>query len=327
HSLMALRMFARIHGEFDRSLPLATLLQHPTIEGLAGVLVPPVEVKAVEAPPMPGKGNVVTIAVGGDDTPLSCIHGGDGGVLFYRSLATLMPPEIPLHAIESLELGSSGPIESFTIEETAAGYVRSLRAIQPHGPYRLAGYSFGGVVAHEMAFQLTRGGHAVEFVGLFDTHNPAVPARNYTLTERLRVFWRQNSAEPFWRRLKRVQTRLIEGIRTNRRVKVETRAAHRSGPAEPYSDLRRVQVRQANWRAMQAYRPQVYPGRLTLFRTSTISDKVERPADYGWACFAGGGLDVVLLSGEHLTLFAPENIASLAQALTDSLLESSHCAR
>ena len=327
HSLMALRMFARIHGEFDRSLPLATLLQHPTIEGLAGVLVPPVEVKAVEAPPMPGKGNVVTIAVGGDDTPLFCIHGGDGGVLFYRSLATLMPPEIPLHAIESLELGSSGPIESSTIEETAAGYLRSLRAVQPHGPYRLAGYSFGGVVAHEMAFQLTRGGHAVEFVGLFDTHNPAVPARNYTMAERLRVFWQQNSAEPLWRRLKRVLNRLIEGIRTNRRVKAEVRAAHRSGLAEPYSDLRRVQVRQANWRAMQAYRPQTYPGRLTLFRTSTISDKVERPADYGWACLAGGGLDVVLLSGEHLTLFAPENIASLAQALTDSLLESSHCAR
>src|SRR5690606_40889880 len=72
------------------------------------------------------KGNVVTIAVGGDDTPLFCIHGGDGGVLFYRSLATLMPPEIPLHAIESLELGSSGPIESFTIEETARSEERRV---------------------------------------------------------------------------------------------------------------------------------------------------------------------------------------------------------
>ncbi|HEX5764069.1 MAG TPA: amino acid adenylation domain-containing protein, partial [Woeseiaceae bacterium] len=280
HSLMALRMFARIHHEFDRSLPLATLLEHPTIEGLAGVLDPSVEVKAGEAPPIPGKGNVVTIAVGGDDTPLCCIHGGDGGVLFYRSLAALLPPEIPLHAIESLELGSSGPIESSSIEETAAGYICSLRAVQPHGPYRLAGYSFGGVVAHEMAFQLTRDGHAVEFVGLFDTHNPAAPARFYTLTERLRVFWRQNSAVPVGRRLKLVHARLSEGIRANRRVKAETRAAQRSGPAEPYSDLRRVQVRQENWHAMQAYRPPAYQGRITLFKTSMISDKVERPADY-----------------------------------------------
>jgi aspartate racemase len=247
--------------------------------------------------------------------------------MFYRSLATLMPPKIPLHAIESLELGNSGPIESSSIEETAAGYIRSLRVVQPHGPYRLAGYSFGGVVAHEMALQLTRDGQAVEFVGLFDTHNPAALERNYTMTERLRVFWLQNSAVPVWRRLKLVRVRLSEGIRTNRRVKAETKAAQRCGPAEPYSDLRRVQVRQDNWRAMQAYRPQACQGRITLFKTSTISDKVERPADYGWACLAGGGLDIVLVPGEHLTLFAPENIATLAQALTDSLLRSDRLAR
>lgn len=327
HSLMALRMFYRITREFGKSPPLATLLQHPTIEGLAGVLAPSAEMQGVEVPPIPGKGNVVTIARGGDATPLFCIHGGDGGVLFYRSLAALMPPEIPLHAIESLELGNSGPIESSSIEETAAGYIRGLQAVQPHGPYRLVGYSFGGVVAHEMACQLTRDGHVVEFVGFFDTHNPAAPERNYTLTERLRVFWQQNSAVPVWRRLKLVRARLLEGIRTNRRVKAEIQAAQRSGPAEPYSDLRRVQVRQTNWRAMQAYRPGAYQGRITLFKPSAISDKVERAADYGWAGLAGGGLDIVLVSGEHLTLFAPENIATLAQALTDALLPPDRLAR
>lgn len=327
HSLMALRMYYRIHREFGQSLPLATLLQHPTIEGLAGLLAASVEVNAVEVPPIPGKGNIVILSRGGDATPLFCIHGGDGGVLFYRSLAALMPPEIPLHAIESLELGNSGPIESCSIEETAAGYIRGLRAIQPQGPYRLAGYSFGGVVAHEMACQLTRDGHAVEFVGLFDTHNPAAPERNYTMAERLRVFWQQHSAVPVWRRLKLVGARLSEGVRTNRRVKAETEAAQRSGPAEPYSDLRRVQVRQNNWRAMQAYRPQTYAGSITLFKASAIGDKVERPADYGWAGLADGGLDIVLLPGEHLTLFAPENIATLAQVLTESLRPSDCLAR
>jgi len=322
NSLMALRMFFRINREFGKLLPLATLLQHPTIESLAGVLRSSVQENAVEAPPIPGKGNVVTLKRGGHDTPLFCIHGGDGGVLYYRSLGALMPPEIPLHAIESLELGHSGSIESCSIEETAAGYIRGLRAVQPHGPYRLAGYSFGGVVALEMAFQLSRDGQAVEFVGLFDTHNPAVPARNYTMAERLFVFWQQNSGVPVWRRLKRVCARLSEGIRTNRRVKAEIKAAQRSGPAEPYSDLRRVQVRQDNWRAMQAYQPPAYQGRITLFKASGISDKLERPADYGWTGLASGGLDVVLVPGEHLTLFAPENIATLAQALTDSLVQA-----
>jgi amino acid adenylation domain-containing protein len=319
HSLMAFRMFSRISHAFDKSLPLATLLQQPTIRLLASALLSSVAVNDAEVPPLPGKGNVVNIARGGDDTPLFCIHGGDGGVLFYRNLAALMPPEIPLHAIESLELGSSGPVVHSSIEETAAGYIRSLQVVQPCGPYRLAGYSFGGVVAHEMALQLTRDGHEVEFVGLFDTHNPAAPVRYYSMRERLRVFWSQNAAVPVWRRLWLVQARLREGIETHHRAKAELRAAQGIGPAESYSDLRRVQVRQHNWRAMQAYRPQPYQGRITLFKAAAVSDKLERPADYGWAGLAGGGLDVVLIAGEHLTLFASENIESLARALTDSL--------
>ena len=327
HSLMALRMFSRINREFDQSLPLATLLRHPTLEGLAAVLTPDANLGAMEAAADPGKGNVVTLSRGSGELPLFCIHGGDGGVLFYRGLAALLPPEIPLHAIESLELGNSGPMGSSSIEETSAGYIRSLRVVQPHGPYRLAGYSFGGVVAHEMACQLTRDGHEVEFVGLFDTHNPAAPARNYTLVERLRVFWQQNPDRSAWNRIKLVRTRFLEGIQTHQRVKAEIRDAQSSGPAEAYSDLRRVQVRENNWKAMQAYRPKPYKGRITLFKTSALSDKVERPVDYGWACLAGGGLAIVSVAGEHLTLFAPENIPTLAQALTDSLLPSGRMAR
>lgn len=322
HSLMALRLFSRINREFDRPLPLAALLSHPTIRGLAILVGPPPEPEAAPDPSIPAKGHFVTLREGVDETPLVCIHGGDGGVLFYRNLASLMPPALPLHAIESLELGNSGKIEPSSIEETAAAYVRNLLAIQPCGPFRLAGYSFGGVVAHEMACLLDKQGHLVEFLGLFDTHNPAAPTRTYSLPERLRVFWQQNADVPFRGRIKLVRARFSEGVRTNRRIKAELMAAGVSGPAEAYSDLRRVQVREENWRAMQAYQPRPFPGRVTLFKTSAASDKVERPADYGWACIAGAGLDIVSVSGEHLTLFAPENITTLAQALAASLQRS-----
>ena len=316
---MALRLFSRINREFNLTLPLAALLTHPTIRELAPVVEPVAEPEVALTPSEPSKGHFVTLAKGKDDTPLFCIHGGDGGVLFYRSLAAMMPEDLPFHAIESLELGSSGPIESSSIEDTAKAYLRILLESQPKGPFRLAGYSFGGVVAHEMACQLLKLGHEVEFLGMFDTHNPAAEFRNYSLPERLRVFWQQNSEIPFWSRIKLVRQRFQEGIRTNRRVKEELKAAHSQGPAEPYSDLRRVQVREENWRAMQAYRPRPFEGRITLFKTSTLNDKVERPADYGWARVALDGLDVVSVSGEHLTLFSPENIGRLAEVLTTSL--------
>ena len=320
HSLMALRMFSRITREFGRSLPLAIILKHPTIATLATALAEPAEVNA--RPSVRGKGNIVLLAQGGGELPLFCIHGGDGGVMFYRSLASLMPPELPVHAIESLELGYSGKIQPCSIEETAAAYVSNMLKIQPTGPFRLAGYSFGGVVAHEIACQLIRLGHEVQFLGLFDTHNPASYSRNYNLFERLRVFWRQNSDLPLWSRVKRVRARVREGIHTKRRVKAELKASTLKGPAEAYSDLRRVQVREENWRAMQAYQPGSYSGRITLFKTSSINDKVERPEDYGWACLAGAGLDIVSVEGDHLSLFAPENISTLADGLSKSLCPS-----
>ena len=314
HSLMALRMFSRINREFQCSLSLATLLGHPTVSALATVLAPALlQASAAQ------KGNIVTLAKGGAEPPLFCIHGGDGGVLFYRGLASLMSPEIPVHAIESLELGNSGPIEPTSIEETAAAYLRCLLALQPAGPFRLAGYSFGGVVAHAMACELVRRGQEVDFLGLFDTHNPTAPARTYRLPERLQVFWRQSAGLPLLDRIALVRRRFREGDQTHRRVRAELEAAQAAGPAAAYSDLRRVQVREENWRAMQDYRPAVFPGRITLFRTTVSSDKVERPADYGWSGLAAGGLKIVSVSGEHLTLFAPENIGSLASALTASL--------
>ncbi len=322
HSLMALRLFSRINREFDLTLPLAALLTYPTIRGLAPLVVPP-EPEVIAAPSGPIKGHFVSLATGKGATPLFCIHGGDGGVLFYRGLAAKMSESLPFYAIESLELGHSGQIESSSIEETARAYVSILLERQPVGPFRLAGYSFGGVVAHEMACQLMNQGHEVEFLGLFDTHNPAAEFRNYGLSERLRVFWRQNSEVPFWSRIKRVRQRFSEGLHTNRRIKEELKAAKSNGPAAPFSDLRRVQVREENWRAMQAYLPRPYEGRITLFKTSALNDKVEHPVDYGWARVALDGLDIVSVAGEHLTLFAPENVGRLAEILSVSLDASS----
>jgi thioesterase domain-containing protein len=308
---MALRMFSRIGREFDRTLPLATLLKHPTIAQLAGLLAPAADEAAAA--------NIVTLAEGAGGPALFCIHGGDGGVLFYRDLAKLLPAALPVHAIESLELGGSGPIERATIAETAAGYLRGVRTLQPDGPYLLAGYSFGGVVAHEMACQLRAAGEKVDFLGLFDTHNPAGEARGYALGERLRVFWRQNSDAPPLARVGRVGRRFADGVRTNRRIKRELHAARHAGPAEAYSDLRRIQVREENWRAMRSYDPPEFDGGITLFKSITGCDKIERADDYGWSGRAAGGVRIVPVAGRHLTLFERENVSSLAEALAGAL--------
>jgi amino acid adenylation domain-containing protein len=313
HSLMALRLFSRMNREFDCTLPLAALINHPTIRGLAGLLAPQPEIGS--EPTISAKGHFVTLREGGDGSPLFCIHGGDGGVLFYREMAANLPTGCPLHAIESPELSRGSEVEVASIEATAAAYVRLLLAFQPRGPFRLAGYSFGGVVAHAMSCQLVEMGHEVDFLGLFDTHNPTVQGKVYSPVGRFAVFWKQHHEIPLGRRLSLLRQRIREGTETHRRVSAEILAAQSSGPAEAYSDLRRVQVREENWRAMQAHQPARFPGRVTLFKAITGSDKVELPADYGWSTQADGGLQIIQIPGRHLTIFDPDHVGTLANSL------------
>jgi len=327
HSLLALRMFSRIKRELGAALPLAALISNPTIRSLATLIdqqpgrdTPPATVEVEKAAENPStRGNLVTLSKEGPGAPLFCIHGGDGGVLFYRELAEELRTTCPVHAIESLELGSSSPVVPTPVEETAIAYIEVLLAFQPHGPYRLAGYSFGGAVAHEMACKLREMGHEVSFLGLFDTQNVSIQPRYYSPAERLRVFWHQHHEVPFFKRAALLKERLQAGIAINRKVRTEIRAAMAGGPAEAYTEARRIQVREENWRAMKAYKPRDFDGRITLFKTRVASDKVEWPSDYGWACHALHGLDIVSVTGEHLTLFEAENIGALSKALANSL--------
>ncbi len=320
HSLMALRLFSRISRDFGRSLPLAALLSHPTVARLAALLAPESHTEPAKSG---NRGHLVTLSDRGTPPPLFCIHGGDGGVIFYRGLAERMTGEFPIHAIEALALSNSAPIEEASVEETAAAYVKELLAVHPAGPFRLAGYSFGGVVAHEMACQLTGQGHTVEFLGLFDTHNPTAPCKRYSLPGRLGAFWQQQDDLPLPAKLERLRERIAEGIAVHRQVKKEVAEAMTMGPAEAHSDLRRVQVREENWRAMQAYRPRPYAGAITLFKAMTPSDKVEWPEDYGWTSVAHGGLRIIPVPGRHLTLFEDANVGALAKALDGALQPSS----
>jgi amino acid adenylation domain-containing protein len=178
NSLMALRMFSRIKQELNCSLPLSSLLQNSSVSLLAKKISPVLvesKNKNLEI------GNVVTLNPDLTLSPIFCVHGGDGGVLFYRDLAVAMGNSIPIHAIESLEIGFNGPVKVTTIRETALAYLKHIRKIQPEGPYRLAGYSFGGIVAFDLACILSEEGLKVDFLGLFDTYNPVAPKRNYYL--------------------------------------------------------------------------------------------------------------------------------------------------
>lgn len=114
---------------------------------------------------------VVPMNAGHGGEPLFLVHCGGGHVLRYQNFVRAMPGEQPIYGVTSPPIDEIG--DSTTIEELAGRYIAEVRKVQPAGPYRIAGYSFGGLVAYEMAAQLSERGEQIAMLAIFDTANPA----------------------------------------------------------------------------------------------------------------------------------------------------------
>ncbi len=162
HSLLAVRMVAQIQETFDRQLAIATLFENPTIEQLALILRDETVTWS----------SLVAIQPHGDKTPLFCVPGAGGNVIYFYDLAQTLGAEQPLYGLQAVGLdGKTPPHES--IEEMATHYVNEIRRVQPHGPYYLGGHSIGGRVVFEMAQQLLAAGESVGQLFIFDIDAPS----------------------------------------------------------------------------------------------------------------------------------------------------------
>ncbi|HEY7819649.1 MAG TPA: amino acid adenylation domain-containing protein, partial [Vicinamibacteria bacterium] len=153
HSLSALRLSAEASERLDRPFPLPALFESPTIAGAAARLSRPAASLAASC--------LVPLRPTGSKPALFFVHGGGGLVMSYVPLMRELDTDQPFLGIQAPEpQGSDGAFGS--IEELAALYVEAMRSHQPHGPYRVGGHSFGGVVAFQMAAQLVAEGQQVD---------------------------------------------------------------------------------------------------------------------------------------------------------------------
>ncbi|HEY0700662.1 MAG TPA: non-ribosomal peptide synthetase [Micromonospora sp.] len=143
-----------------RDLEIITLLTAPTVRALAARLDEGAAgVRAYDP--------IVPLQLSGDKTPLFCVHPGVGEVLVFVNLAKYFVGDRPFYALRARGFNEGEtPFASF--DEMVDSYVAAIRARQPHGPYAVAGYSYGGAVAFEIAKVLESQGERVDFVGSFN---------------------------------------------------------------------------------------------------------------------------------------------------------------
>ncbi|WP_178984936.1 non-ribosomal peptide synthetase [Winogradskyella helgolandensis] len=161
HSLIAVRVMASLEKETGTRLPLSALMTHSTIEKLAQLMEMDDEENSWSS--------LVPIKPDGNKTPLYVVHGEFYNVLFLNSLVKNVDSEQPLYGLQAKGLNEEDTPHD-KIEDMAAHYISEILESNPEGPYAIAGYSFGGIIAFEMARQLKAQGKTVEKFISFDSY-------------------------------------------------------------------------------------------------------------------------------------------------------------
>jgi amino acid adenylation domain-containing protein len=304
-SLLAVRVFERMHALTGINLPLSVLLTGPTIARqvaifrAAGAREPGATAGPSAAGGFPDKWSpLVAIQPRGTRPPLFLIHAIGGNVLNYVPLGRGLDAEQPVYGIQAIGLdGLTPPIAS--IQTMAACYLAEIQRVQPHGPYFLAGGSMGGLIAYEMAQQLRERGEPIGLLAMMDTRCPG--DRGTTAGSIFTGAFRMLLSPLAMLR------RALDGLRIRR-----ARAANQPLPHA----LRHREIERAHYRALSAYQPRSYDGQVLLFKVSERRRSTRRTEALGWSNHVMGGMEVIELPGDHDHLIEqPELLDRLRDAL------------
>ncbi len=245
-----------------------------------------------------------------------CVHAVGGTVFSYAELARAMGPEQPFYGVQAAGLEGGTPVDDLTA--MAAAYVAAVEAAEPAGPYLLGGWSFGGLVAFEMARQLRARGREVGLVALLDTWSPAVaetPAERGD-AELVRLFLRDQAAllgnVPAW-----LDVPVPDGgeEEMNRLLARAREAGLLRADLRPRQVQRMMGVYKANLRALAGYRAGSYAGRLTVFRPREAPDDPRLLPANGWEPLTAEPIEVEVVPGDHYTMLAAPHVPLLAGRL------------
>ncbi len=328
HSLISLRLMARIQKRFGRELPLSSLFHGATIEHLAGLL---------RQDSVSSWSTLVPIQPHGSKPPFFCIHPIGGEVLCYYHLAQHMGVDQPFYALQAHNVAEE-PDRYVSIEKLAADYLEIVRGVQADGPYLLGGWSFGGVVAFEMAQQLRRQGKDVSLLALFDTWSPEKLPKvddQMLLAALARDYARANGG------ILTLPVEALDGMTGDEQLNYVLDLLKKAQLVSAELDLglfgRYFKGWKARNQAIRNFGPQSYDGAISLYRASEINQETSRSlgepgfdvedATLGWAEHCTQPVNVQMVAGYHETMLDEPHVQALAQHLINCIAEKETSSR
>jgi thioesterase domain-containing protein len=329
-SLHAMRLASKIESRLCHTVPIVLLLQHRTAEKFALALQEAFEHEELS--------RLLLIRDGGRRKPLFFIHPIFGDVWGYRNLADALEYDQAIYGVQARGLDGTLPPHQ-TIEECAADYISLIQSVQTHGPYVLAGYSSGGLIAYEMACQLVSLGEEVDFLGLIDTGvPPKLEARLDWMNPQHvgRFVWNVAMAVASLRYCKPMDIPRIIVLSLGRALAklwpgLGRRAAGVAA-ARPGADLpqyfyfgatnltvHRLELIRTHLHAIESFVPRAYPGHVSLFRSERSPIFNPQGPLLGWERVPMGSIEATKVKGIHLNMLDAAYVGLLAQCISQSL--------
>ena len=302
-------LLAAIRRRLGTDAPTGRLMAVPTVEGMADELRSAFE--GVDGP-------VRVLRGSGGRPPLHLFHPAGGPTSVYQPLVELLGDDQPCYGYERLD-------DVAGVTAKAARYVELIRELQPSGPYRLGGWSFGGVLAHEVACRLDGEGERVDVVAMIDSVRP-LPAPDVPPADVIR-----HRFERYVEHVRRTYGVTVElpwdelaGLDDHAQIDAVTTAVTEAGVRMSAGALRHQRTSYLDARTAERFRPRHFPGRVVFYRatvretlTTVLDPRYLRTLDdddLGWAGTADR-LDVVPVPGDHLSMIDPPNVEVLASHL------------
>jgi len=310
-SLMALGMASGLAGWLGRNVPATLMWDYRSIDAISQALATPL-------PPRRLPSGIVALQPHGNANPIFGFPGLAGSPLAFASLASKLDETQPFYGVAVPGyVGVPGSCAS--VEEIAAAMLAMIRQVRPKGPYRLAGYCLGGLLAFEAARQLVAAGEQVQLLAIFDAFTPS-----------------GRTPRPVWQRFLLHMYMLASDRNHLKEVLGKLRLSHLSRKLSkkdpeywieptPFETDAARDFWNANSLAATKYRPGNYAGPVVWFQAT---DRAKHSAFFkmmpcgGWSRCTTGGVTTVTIPGNHTNLIGPENAQTAAEALRPFLAKS-----
>jgi thioesterase domain-containing protein len=271
----------------------------------------------------PDESCLISFRASGAGSPLFCFPGAGGNVFVFREMIAALPEGQPVYAIDMEWLCEAE--QEFTIEQLAAFCLDVIRKIQKSGPYYFCGYSFGGLVAYQIAMRLIDEGESAGLVALLDTPNPALIS-NLSVSDsaQFRKTYLIDRLKKYGRHLVRGDIRAFIGTglafvssRARRfftpSIKIGFRMMNRPLPEVLRGDD------PGFLKAWHSYIPKRYPKSLVCFRVQDRGPEHDRDPSMGWDGSAIGGVQVHVVPGRHVDMMRMPYVRVIADRLATYL--------